>query len=141
MFLTFWLIGGTRTALQVAIVKECRLRALCTSKFFIKQRFGLGYQLKLSLMHCMARMANFVPEVSITGNNTGTELSLRLPAIFERLEIESKSLGVLSLLHRDHHSGGEVHTHRERGHGEAADQHGTAADQQTTGCPAVWSKA
>ncbi len=93
---------------RIAIVKEGRLCALGTSKF-LKQRFGLGYQLKMSLLvdanvpRIVARMADFVPEVSIA-SNAGTELSLRLPkeavsqfpAMFERLESESKSLGVLS---------------------------------------------
>ncbi len=93
---------------RIAIVKEGRLRALGTSKF-LKQRFGLGYQLKMSLLvdanvpRIVARMADFVPEVGIA-SNAGTELSLRLPkeavsqfpAMFERLESESKSLGVLS---------------------------------------------
>jgi ABC-type multidrug transport system ATPase subunit len=93
---------------RIAIVKEGRLRALGTSKF-LKKRFGLGYLLKMSLMgtadvsRIVSRMADFVPEASIA-SNAGTELSLRLPkeavgqfpAMFERLESESKSLGVLS---------------------------------------------
>jgi ATP-binding cassette subfamily A (ABC1) protein 3 len=93
---------------RIAIVKEGRLRALGTSKF-LKQRFGLGYQLKMSLTEgadvklIVARVATFVPEVS-TASNAGTELSLRLPketvsqfpTLFEALESESKSLGVLS---------------------------------------------
>jgi ATP-binding cassette subfamily A (ABC1) protein 3 len=93
---------------RIAIVKDGRLRALGTSKY-LKQRFGLGYQLKMSLTESatvtriVERVQSFVPSASVA-SNSGTELSLRLPkeavsqfpAMFERLESESKSLGVLS---------------------------------------------
>jgi ATP-binding cassette subfamily A (ABC1) protein 3 len=93
---------------RIAIVKEGSLCALDTSQS-LKQQFGQDYLLKMSLMgtadvSCIvARMADFVPAASIA-SNAGTELSLRLPkeavgqfpAMFERLESESKSLGVLS---------------------------------------------
>jgi ABC-type multidrug transport system ATPase subunit len=93
---------------RIAIVKEGRLRAMGTSKF-LKQRFGLGYLLKMSLSEgadvgrILIRVKSFVYDASVA-SNAGSELSLRLPketvaqfpAMFEALENESTSLGVFS---------------------------------------------
>ena len=95
---------------RIAIVKEGRLRALGTSKF-LKNRFGLGYLLRMSLRSDITVDPNaindfvkrWIPECSIS-SNAGTELSLRLPRdavsvfaeVFEQLETRSKDLGILS---------------------------------------------
>ena len=95
---------------RIAIVKEGRLRALGTSKF-LKNRFGLGYLLRMSLrgdVNVDAKAINdfvkhWIPECNIA-SHAGTELSLRLPRdavnvfaeVFEKLEARSKDLGILS---------------------------------------------
>lgn len=93
---------------RIAIVKEGRLRAIGTARF-LKDRFGLGYMLRMSMRervdHDLVRtmVASFIVDVSVA-SAAGTEYSLRLPreaisqfpTMLERLEAESDKLGVLS---------------------------------------------
>jgi ATP-binding cassette subfamily A (ABC1) protein 3 len=91
---------------RIAIVKEGRLRAVGTAKF-LKQRFGLGYLLRMSLAEntnpapIMEEVKSFIPEASMA-SSAGTELSIRLPreavslfpTVFERIEQQSDRLGI-----------------------------------------------
>ncbi len=91
---------------RIAIVKEGRLRALGTAKF-LKQRFGLGYLMRMSLADDAKPQAiadevkRYIAEASIA-SSAGTELSIRLPreavpsfpTVFERIEKQSEFLGV-----------------------------------------------
>ena len=93
---------------RIAIVKEGRLRAIGSSTF-LKQRFGLGYLLRMSLMegtnanNIMERVQTFVSDATVA-SSAGTELSVRMtkdavtrfPSLFETLETENRILGVLS---------------------------------------------
>lgn len=93
---------------RIAVVKEGRLRALGTAKF-LKQRFGLGYLLRMSLKEganpekIRNVVEQFIPQTTIA-SSAGTELSLRLPRetvhifpkVFERIESDSAGLGIAS---------------------------------------------
>jgi ATP-binding cassette subfamily A (ABC1) protein 3 len=92
---------------RIAVVKEGRLRALGTSRF-LKQRFGLGYLLRMSLDDSNVKpqaiievVQSIIPKASLA-SSAGTELSLRLsredvakfPTVFEKLEKEGNHLGI-----------------------------------------------
>ena len=101
---------------RIAIVKEGRLRALGSAKF-LKQRFGLGYLLRMSLaasangaggnstqvsqIHSFVQ--SYIDEANVA-SAAGTELALRLPRssvsqfpqVLNKLEQESSTLGILS---------------------------------------------
>ncbi len=93
---------------RIAIVKEGRLRAIGTAKF-LKQRFGLGYLLRMSMQDkaepgpVTQLIGQYIEDVSIA-STAGTELSIRLPRaavsrfpeMLESLEARSTSVGVLS---------------------------------------------
>jgi ATP-binding cassette subfamily A (ABC1) protein 3 len=91
---------------RIAIVKEGRLRAIGSAKF-LKQKFGLGYLLRMSLAEnarpdmISEEVQHYIAEASIA-SSAGTELSIRLPreavpmfpTVFERLEKDNIRLGV-----------------------------------------------
>lgn len=93
---------------RIAIVKEGRLRALGTSRF-LKQRFGIGYLLRMSLKEganvdiIVKNLQRFISEANVS-SSAGTELAVRLPreavhifpSMLEHLENNGLSLGVLS---------------------------------------------
>lgn len=93
---------------RIAIVKEGRLRAIGSSRF-LKERFGLGYMLRMSMREnadndlVRGMVGQYIKDVSVA-SAAGTEFSLRLPrnavstfpSMLERLENESNSLGVVS---------------------------------------------
>jgi energy-coupling factor transporter ATP-binding protein EcfA2 len=93
---------------RIAIVKEGRLRALGTSRF-LKQRFGIGYLLRMSLKeganlnNIMNAVKNTVAQAALS-SSAGTELAIRLPSeavgvfstMLEYLEDNLEQLGVLS---------------------------------------------
>lgn len=93
---------------RIAIVKEGRLRAIGSARF-LKERFGLGYMLRMSMREQVDNnlvrnmVAQYIRDVSVA-SAAGTEFSLRLPrgavsvfpTMLERLENESSSLGVVS---------------------------------------------
>lgn len=93
---------------RIAIVKDGRMRALGSSKF-LKQRFGLGYLLRMSLSEgaLVAPIEELVKaHVSETtlSSNAGTELSMRMPkeavvqfpSLFESIEQRMQQLGIIS---------------------------------------------
>lgn len=97
---------------RIAIVKEGRLRAIGSSRF-LKERFGLGFLLRMSLqpnaivdttttrLHQVIQ--HYVVEATIA-SSAGTELSIRLPRdairmfprLLERLEDDGNDLGLSS---------------------------------------------
>lgn len=94
---------------RIAIVKEGRLRALGSARF-LKQRFGVGYVLRMSLKEgtqvdpIVQLVQSHIPSAAIS-SSAGTELSLRMPkeavevfpTVLEHLENDAETtLGVLS---------------------------------------------
>jgi ATP-binding cassette subfamily A (ABC1) protein 3 len=93
---------------RIAVVKEGRLRALGTARF-LKQRFGIGYLLRMSLKEgvdvtpIVNIVQQHIPNANLS-SNAGTELAIRMPReavqlfpeMLEYLENNSPTLGVLS---------------------------------------------
>eukprot|EP01039_Chlorochromonas_danica_P002043 gene2043-2228_t len=94
---------------RIAIVKEGRLRALGSARF-LKQRFGVGYVLRMSLKEgtqvdpIVQLVQSHIPSAAIS-SSAGTELALRMPkeavevfpTVLEHLENDAEAtLGVLS---------------------------------------------
>ena len=95
---------------RIAIVKEGRLRALGTASF-LKQRFGMGYLIRMSLVEgnknsqqILEHVQSFISEASIV-SSAGTELTIRMskasisqfPGLFESIESGvSRNLGIVS---------------------------------------------